>query len=422
MYVPVAGEDPLSTPILSSDQEPKIEKLSSRRLVYFVGSGMTILLASLLVYFLVFDKSANASDGGAAIETIFWNSSTSFSGNSVNYVTNKQIVLQGPLVLTDNATLVFQNSVLSLDMDGPDSVTVETSGTSRLTFIDSQVNQYASYCTISNWKFAGSSVVTMQNVERSCNWFTVNEDASFLASGGNTGLTLLAGFMGTVQIENDDELWLELFLSVGSITVTNVPQCGDPISSDSGFLQSLIDGGAWAGAKIDIQSCVAHQVDLGVTVGVYLTVTDTPSLSLSWSMGITSSDEGYGELQSIEGLKAGFFTDKQWVLGSSSVRLVNTGFASVWGAYWGSTQVKFTDCSLVDVNAMDSVIVLVEDSSMSSLIVSGSSAVELTGVSLIYQQPGTVLVEDDGKLTVTDSPDVSGDAVVTSGNGEVTYE
>jgi hypothetical protein len=353
--------------------------------------------------------------------TTYW-AATTLSTNAFVHVVGERIILQGPLVLENNAILILENSVLSLDMtNGPDSVTVVTSGTANFTAINTVIDQSLNYCSISNWGFRGTSSITMKNVLRKCNWYTLDEAPSFSSEGSNTGVTLLQGFTGSVSAVDEKDLWLELFLPSGTFTVDQVPQKGDIISSDAGgFIDSLVSGGAWSGAAINIQNCEVREVDIGVMKDVYLTVTNTVELSLSWSIGLYSGDAGFGSLITIQNMNERFVADETWTFGPSSVRLVNTGFKMLWGAYWGYTQVKFENCNYNDVNTMDFVQLSLVDSTLGSLIVSEDASVYLENIEKMWSSL-SIKVQDDGVLTIKDCPEISSDDIAILPSGQVVY-
>jgi hypothetical protein len=343
-------------------------------------------------------------------------------GNATVTVREEELLLLGSVRVGENGTLDVANAVLTLDLSGgTNSVGIFVSGGGRLLLDNVLIRQRDRACLISNGQFTDRAVVHMRHVTRQCVWFAVDGAASLTATGGNTGVTLLPSFRGTLALADEDQVWLELYLTAGRThTVVGVPVAGDSLDSSTGFLASVLATN-WPGATVSVRNCRAQQVDLGVSGAVNLTVRDSPRVSLGWSMGLYPGDVGYGTQQRLQGMRAGHVTDRTWTLGPSAVRLVNSGLERLWGSYWGATWLQLDDCDLVDVFVMDGAVLNVTGSTLDQLGLSGSAQATVRSTQLRRRVAGCVSVRDTGRLIVAASPDITHDLVRVTDHGTAVW-
>ena len=344
-------------------------------------------------------------------------------GNATVTVREEELLLRGNLVVTGTATLDVADAVLTLDLAaGPNSVKVIVNQSGRLLMRNVLIRQADRACRISNFLFQDNAVVAFTDVTRQCNWYTVDARASYTSTGGNTGVTLLQGFRGSVSIANEASVWLELYLTPGTHTLTSVPVTGDVLDSTapSSFLASVVATN-WPGATVSVVNCRAQQVDIGVSGAVKVTIVNSPKVSLGWSLGLYPGDAGYGQPLQVANLNTRLVANESWTLGPSSVRLVNSGLDRLWGSYWGYTNLAFVNCHLVDMFVMERAVINITDSQLDQLGVSASGSATVTRVTLARPQAGVVAVSDSGRLTVVASPQIAPSIVSVSGQGQVTY-
>ena len=377
-----------------------------------VGLGVAIGLYFAIAYALFHRYPVHTYASGLVL-----------SGNTSLALHNVDMLMQGDLVVQDTASLTLTNGAITLDTSrGPNTVVIRVLGSGRVVLDNVALRQpYRAPCRIANSVIADNAHVTFTHVVRACNWFMVDGTATYQSSYGNTGLTLLQAFAGTVSIAHEPQVWLELYLSPGAHTVANVPLAGAALSSTSGFFASVL-ASSWPGATVSIADCGVQQMDLGVLNGVNLTVTDSPAVSLGWSLGLAADDLAVAAAPIVlDGLLAGTYADRTWVAAASSVRLVNSGLKRLWGSYWAGTRLTFNRCDLQDIAVMDSAAVDITDSTLDQLGLIDSASSTLTGVELRRLVTGVVAVHDSATLTVSNSPQVTPALVVITDQGRAIW-
>lgn len=253
-------------------------------------------------------------------------------GQSRNY-SGVSLVLSQNLVLNNDASLTLENGELFFNIFAYDGVVIMMNQQSTLTLRNCVIT--LSQPLISNSQITGSSHLIMQNTVRNGAWFVLYNSAQITCiDGDSAGFTLITPYTGKVTVANQPSVWLELYMpSPSTITMDNVPGSGDTITPQFVALLNTI----YAPASISFTNSQIREIDLGIFDNVWLTVSNTNTLSVGWSIGVND-----GVTYSVSGLKPQLFADNTWKIANSSLRLVNTKSDSALVCpYLGSLSVLF---------------------------------------------------------------------------------
>ena len=200
-------------------------------------------------------------------KVVNYNNGLVLSGSNYTYYNNVNLIFSADLEIKDNAVLNLTNCIVTMDLsDGPNTAVIKLYGSGQLIMKDCVITQFETPYKICNCEISQYAKVDFVNVKREGVWWSVSSlTASYSSVGGNTGLTLSRGWMGSVKIANESKLELELYLGAGTREISGIPTLGEPLSSSSGFMKHMIDTNNWPGATIDIVNCFTQEIDIAVT-------------------------------------------------------------------------------------------------------------------------------------------------------------
>jgi hypothetical protein len=198
-----------------------------------------------------------------------------------------------------------------------------------------------------NWDFEDGSKISFDHFIGDP-WCSLEGSVEYVAKNLSTVKLTIGNFTHdtNIQVSDAHHLWLELFPSEGTHTVS-LPEKG--IWGDW-----KIDD-LWPGTVVDVKNSYIYERDISLSNNTHITVEDTPSgFSLGWA--ISKYEPGFVECQLYglgePGNAAGvFYENRTWDLpcNNSSLTVKNSLLQRSWPVTWGWINLKIYDSFLVDV-------------------------------------------------------------------------
>lgn len=320
------------------------------------------------------------------------------SGDDVLEITDTHFLHRGPITLSDNAKLIFTDSVVEHVKDFAFEYEVQATGNSEIIVNNTAIG---TSCNGSfNWAFFDNSRLTVNGMDPTlagCNTW------NFMSGSSTIDVTGWRTFSGTVcdqtsvEIHDSKDMEIELCMPWPTVMDAELPTDIDSYVFDPGpdstmefslsMFNSTIDG--WG---------------INVGPGSDITIRNTPAVTVGVGIGFPSQNE----VMMAVGIRPGLWDDQSWDFGAGArLRLVNT-FTYGWelNAWGGNTMViSDSDYSGSAVNGGSSHYFI--DNTTTGQLVAFESVDMVVTNSIIT---GDVVANDNTVITLIDSTvgDVSG--------------
>lgn len=267
------------------------------------------------------------------------------AGKTITF--ENKIILVKPLHRKDIevfGTLIIRNSLLIWQQTENQQTRLRVKRGGTLIINDSYAFPGNPYWV--NWDYEDGSTINFNHFVGNP-WTTIHGSVNYTAINYSTvKLTFLNDMHdASVQISNAHELWLELFPSEGTYTITFPAkrQWADWGISD-----------LWPNTNVEVKDSYIYERDISINNNTHVTIQDTPSgFGLGWT--VHKDGPGYidcelrnlGEPGDTNGI---FYEDKTWDLpcNNSSLTVKNSLLQRAWPGTYGYVHLKIFDSDLVD--------------------------------------------------------------------------